>query len=675
MKLSRIILLIWILCNLTFAQYMGFEKDSLAFETIDTLKIKFHQGVSYYNQERYWDALNIFEQFNSIPEAENHLLSASGLMLIKTYLRLGDLDRAIQLGREFVLIHTTSRYLDDVEYALGEAYLIKGKYHESIFHYLNVMQITDEVKLRYISKQTLETIIDLFISTEQLVEIIANTHDDYAKIFLTLKLAEKLHIDGDTRAAEKTLASIKGIIKGAYFDNEFKRTSERIMDQSKEKIYIGVILPLSGQMAPVGQSLLNGVRYAVHQFRATTDKDLTVIAMNNLGDVVESIKKVEFLCNNPKVKAIFGPVTSENTIAVAAMANQRKVPQISPTATSSEISSLGPYVFQANVDFVNLGRFLGNYSSSISKVKTVASISPADEFGKEMTDSFCGMVDELGGRVVAQQWYQEDPEELKHQFTAIRQAGLDIIHQELEKKIAAATERLNSYMVSDSLWLADSIYVEEYGDNYRIFKPDSIYVEKLQKALIITGIMDSIEFAVPQKDSLEYRISSIDGLLVPAYASDLEMLMPQLEYYNLDTKIFGSGNWNDPELLKKHPKIVRRLTFISDYYIDTESRYYKNFERNYIRLIGSAPGRFDLYGFDTMQALLSAFEQDDCTRESVRKNLAQMPTYHGVCKNISFRGNRPRANSCAFILKIENDKARPVAAIENGDLTSYSPRY
>ncbi|HDP68927.1 MAG TPA: hypothetical protein ENN20_10590 [Candidatus Marinimicrobia bacterium] len=674
LKIFTLYLGLIIAVNVAVAQFVDMTPDSNLSEPVDSLKILFQEGVRYYNQERYWDALNIFEQVNSVPDSINHLRSASGLMLLKSFLRLGDLDRAIQLGREFVLVNKDSKYLDDAEYTLAEAYLLKGQYNESIYYYLNVMEKTDEERLRYLSKQTLETVVDLFISTEQLVSIIENTHADFHKIFLTLKLAEKYHMDGNTRQAEKELRGIRGMVRSSYFTNEYVKTSERLRNRAQEKIYIGVILPLSGPMASLGKNILNGVRYALHQFRTYNDKDITVIAMDNRGEVVESIKKVEYLCNNPKVKALFGPVSTENTIAVAAVANQRKVPQITPTATSSEINSLGPYIFQANVDFENLGRFLGIYADEIAGVRTVASLAPADEFGKEITDAFCRTIDERGGYVVSQQWYQGKPEELKYQFSNIRVAGLDIVHRLLEEKIEASRQKLLRYTNSDSLWLSDSIYVDIYGDQYRIFTTDSVYVTNLQQALILTGIMDSSEFLIPEEDSLEYRITSIDGLLIPAYASELEMLIPQIEYYNLNAQIFGSANWNDPELLKKHPVITRQLTFISDYYYDKNSGFYKAFERTYSRLTGNLPGRFDLYGYDTMRALLSVFDGDDVSRDNIRKKLAQMSTYHGICRNISFRGNRPRVNSCAYILKMQDGEIKPVAVIENGDLTTYTPQ-
>lgn len=660
--------------NGALSQSVDMTPDSILYEPVDSLKLLFQEGVRYYNQERYWDALNIFEKVNSIPESQNHLLTASGLMLMKTYLRLGNLDQAIQLGREFVLLNSDSKYLDDAEYTLGEAYLMNGQYSESIFHYLNVMQKTDEERLRYLSKQTLETIIDLFISTEQLVSIIENTHEDFHKLFLTLKLVEKYHLEGNTRQAEKELRGVRGMIRGTYFTDEYVKTSERLRNRAQEKIYIGVILPLSGTMASLGKSILDGIRYALHQYRATNVRDIAVIAMDNRGEVVESIKKVEYLCNNPKVKAIIGPVNTDNTIAVAAVTNQRKVPQITPTATSSEISSLGPYIFQANVDFENLGRFLGIYADEVAAIKTVASLSPADEFGKEMTDAFCRTIDERGGYVVSQQWYHGKPEELKYQFSNIRMAGLDIVQRLLDKKMEAGKQKLLRLTASDSLWVSDSIYVDIYGDQYRIFTTDSVYVTDLQQALILTGIMDSTEFLIPDEDSLEFRISAIDGLLIPAYANELEMLIPQIEYYNLSAKIFGSANWNDAELLRKHPAIAQQLIFISDYYYDRNSAYYKTFERNYSHLIGTPPGRFELYGYDTMRALLAVFDGSDTSRETIRKKLMQMPTYRGICRNISFKGNRPRINSCAFILMLQGEEVRPVAMIENGDLTTYTPQ-
>ncbi|HCL00372.1 MAG TPA: hypothetical protein DHW42_09765 [Candidatus Marinimicrobia bacterium] len=678
MKFWKLILILVALISLAVSQEILMDAEpelGEVVEPIDSLRILFDEGVQCYNDEHYWDALKIFEQLNAIPMPENHLLSASGLMLLKTCLRLGDPDRAIQLGPEFILIHKASKYLDDVKYALGEAYLISGSYNDAIYQYLEVMRISDEERLRYLSKQTVETIIDLFISSEELMVFRENSQEDFHRLFLSLKLAEKYHAEGDNKQAEKELRSGRDIIKDPYFNREYIITLEKLRKRARENIYIGIILPLSGPMANIGLDLLNGMRYALNQFRANYDKEIAAIVMDNRGEVVESIRKAEYLCNNPKVKAIIGPVSSENTIAVAAVANQRKVPIITPTATNSEISSLGPFVFQANVDYDNLGQFLGKYCTDVSKVNTIATLSPADKFGKEMTDAFCRSVDNAGGRIVSQQWYRGEPEELKRQFSVIRESGLLIAREMLDQKIAKNKERLLQYAASDSLWQTDSIFVDIYADKYRIFTADSEYVVDLNEALILTKLMDFTEFLIPKKDSLEFRINSIDGLLVPAYASDLKMLIPQLEYYNLDAKIYGSGNWNEPTLLKKHPKIARNLTFISDFYIDEDSRFYKNFERYYSRLIGSKPNRFDLYGYDTMRALLSVFDEGDCGRETIREKLAQMPTYNGICRNISFRGNRPRVNSCAFILTMTGGKIKPVAATENGDIISFSPQY
>lgn len=628
----------------------------------------FQKGVDLYNMERYWDALHVFNKVNSIPLSENHFISSSNLMLMRTYLRLGDIERSILLGHEFESFYKESEYLDDVQYTMGEAFFRQGQYTDALLYFLSVMKITDDERLRRLSKETLETIIDLFLSAEEVENLKEKIEDKFNEVVLSLNLAEKYHSTGEYKRASKEIRSVRGLVKDAFLEDEYMKIKNQVESRPTQKVYIGVVLPLSGPMSGVGEKILNGVRYALHQFRLRSDIDVSAIVLDNRGDVIQSIKQVEYLSKNPKVIAIFGPVSSDNAIPMAALANQYKIPMITPTATNSELSSLGPYVFQANVDFENLGRFLGIYCASVSGIKTVASLSPADEYGKDMTDSFCEAVDELGGRIVTQQWYIGKPEELRFQLKNIRQVGLELMHDQLAEKIRLTLNHLRRLAVSDTAWWLDSLYLSVGESDCQLFSEDTVYILSHQQALIFAGLMDSLEFEIPIKDSIEFRINSINGLLLPSHATDLNMIVPQLEYYNLKTMMFGSGNWNDLSFLKKNQRFLNGLKFVSDYYIDTESIQYKNFESYYARLIGYKPSRFDLYGYDTMMAVLSNFGTGEITRKEIRKKLSLMPTYHGICRNISFKGNRPRVNSCAFILSFDKGLIRPAAIIENGDL-------
>lgn len=657
-RFMQVIYLLMICILSASAQDSIFTPESV-FDTdrSDTLSLRFQKGVDLYNLERYWDALNVFEKLVAIPSSENRIITSIYLMLMKTNLRIGNPEECIRLGHEFESMFRGSNYYDDVQFCMGEAFFNLGEYNTALEYFLSVMRISTDFRLWFLNKQTAGALVDIFLTLDNLVKAEQSVVEVDNKIFLSLKLAERYHSLGMMKLAEKELPSIRGYIKGSEFEEGFQKISKKIKTRPVEKIYIGVILPLSGPMADVGNRILNGVRYALHQFRLRSHIDVSAIVIDNRGEIIRSIKAVEYLSENPRLKAIFGPVSSETTIPSAALANQKNIPLITPTATHSKLSSLGKFVFQANVDFENLGRFLGIYCSSVSGIKSIATLSPADVYGKEMTDSFCEAFDEFGGVIVSQQWYSEEPEDLKYQFENIRDVGLQMSQNRLSEKIRMMRDSLKLVVFPDSRLWNDTLFYDENFHQYT-----------LEDSLIISGLMDSSEFDIPDSDTINFRINSIDALFLPSRTSDLSMMVPQLAYYNIDAVVYGGGNWDDPDLLRKNRRLLDGLTFVSDYYIDAVSQNYRNFKSHYSRLIGNAPDRLDYYGYDTMSALLSVFRKADVTREEIRKNLSNMPTYQGICRNISFRGNRPRVNSCAFILKFKGGKIKPVARFENGGL-------
>jgi len=665
----NIFFFIVLLASVVSAQDFFLEDDLDTIPILpDTQKTSFQVATELYNMERYWDALNIFKEINEIPRRSNRYYTASTLMLIKTYLRLGDIENCMVFGKRFENYYANSEYYDDVLYTLGEAYFRNGEYENALQYYLKVMQNTRDGRLLRKSRQTVEVITDVFMSLEQIQNLRGSLGEYFGRTYIGLKLVEKYHSQGDLRSAIREMRQIRPTILGSFLNNEFERTRDILASSPDSKVYIGVVLPLTGPDASIGTRILNGLRFALQRYKEESGSLISAIVIDNHGEVVKSIKQMEYLARNPRVVAILGPVSSENAVPMAVLANREKIPMITPTATYSGLSDLGPYVFQANVDYTNLGRYLGEYARTALNIKTVASLSPADSYGKEMTDAFCSEIDELGGRVISQQWYTDAPQELKYQFSNIRQLGLDLMRDRLEERKTRMIEKLRKMALNDSTWRSDSLYLLTRDKDCRLFRNGITSNISYRRALICTGLMDSTEFIMPKKDSVEFRINSIDGLLLPSRASDVELIAPQIAYYNLNTVILGNANWKDLSILRKQRGYLNRLTFVSDYYIDEKSEIYTRFEKEYSAKVGYPPDRLDLYGYDTMYALLSVFKPGEISREQIRKNLSSMEVYNGICRNISFVGNRPRVNSCAYILSFENNEIRCVARIENGNL-------
>jgi len=634
----------------------------------DQTKGLFNEGVAYFNAEKYWDAQNIFQTISARAKSGNPLVTSSAMMLIKTAYRLGEADRSETLAREFLQAYPNSRYASEVKVTLAEILLAEGKYREALTFYLDLLMNYSDQNLLELCADHAETILDFYLDLEEVKALRDFTTDAFTRQYLTMKLAEKYHAEGDTKQALKELRQMTGQIENKYLREQYQLSDARLKRAPLPRKYIGVILPLTGANSSVGQKVLNGVKYAIAGYRKTYHADIAALVFDNRGESVQNIRHAEFLARNPKVLAIFGPISTEDATLVAVVANQMHIPMITPTASGSQLASLGPYIFQGNVDYENLGRFLSLYSAKISGVKTVASIASADEFGREFTDAYCRTIDEYGGQVVSQQWYQGEPVELKLQISNVHDAAADRLKNHFSEKYNSAKRQLNEMVKNDPRFNNDSLRIAVGDQQCVIFKRDTTYRLSLRETLIMTGLMKNTDFEVPRRDTLAFPPGLVDGFLLPARANDASLIVPQLIYYDIRGNLFGSANWNDPDLLKKNRDVLHGLRFVSDYFIDTESKNFRQVATDFAKQFGAEPGRLELYGYDTMNALLAVINRGAVTREQIREGLIEMPVYRGLCRNISFKGNRPRVNSCAFILGYDRDKIRPAALIENGNI-------
>ncbi len=391
--------------------------------------------------------------------------------------------------------------------------------------------------------------------------------------------------------------------------------------------------------------------------------------MDNKGDMVISVKHAKYLAQNPRVVSIFGPVKSENVIAVATFANEKHIPIISPTAEYSNITELGPWLFQANVNLQNIGDYLGKYCTSLTENPNIVTLAPLNSKGEKLIDSFSEAIDVTGGRIVSQQWYNGTPQQLKIQFNNIRQSGVVLAREKLKIKVEAFRDSLRMMsMEPGSRWNSDDSFLNVTDSICQLFENGAIRELNIKQTLLYAGMMSKNEFKMPTVDSLDQKIYSIDGFFIPASREDLALIIPKIKYYNFSCNIYGTRNLSNSNLLKKNSSVARNFHFITDYYIDESSQKYQQVINDYIRITGEKPDRFGVYGYDTMEVLLMAYYNSNITRKGIHNQLMTMPVYQGIGRNISFNGNQPRSNSCAFILTYRRGNIIPVARVENGNI-------
>lgn len=201
-----------------------------------------------------------------------------------------------------------------------------------------------------------------------------------------------------------------------------------------ETIKVGLITPLTGPIATFGQSVDKGVRMAVDEINAKgglLGMKIELIVEDNQAKAEESANIARKFIEQDKVVAILGPVISSNTLAAAPIAQQSKVPLLSPTATNPRVTQIGNYIFRACFidDFqglvmarfarTGLGKRAGKAAILFEKTSDY-SIGLAKYFKEEFV--------RLGGKIVAEESFSSGDQDFSAQLTKIKGKNPDVLY-------------------------------------------------------------------------------------------------------------------------------------------------------------------------------------------------------------------------------------------------------
>lgn len=120
---------------------------------------------------------------------------------------------------------------------------------------------------------------------------------------------------------------------------------------AQEPIKLGVILPISGGAAYVGQGIGDGVRLAVKEINdagGVKGRKLEILLRDEQLKPDVSLAAAKELISKDGVKLFIGPATSATGLAVSELAKEEKVVNISPSAKTEAITGekLHDYIFQ-----------------------------------------------------------------------------------------------------------------------------------------------------------------------------------------------------------------------------------------------------------------------------------------------------------------------------------------
>ncbi len=200
---------------------------------------------------------------------------------------------------------------------------------------------------------------------------------------------------------------------------------------AENEIRIGQFGSMTGGEATFGISTDKGVRLAIDAKNAAggiKGKMIKLITADNQGKPEEAAAVVKKLITQDKVIAVLGEVASTRSLAAAPIAQNYKIPMVSPSSTNPQVTQKGDYIFR--VCFIDpfQGSVMAKFTHENLKLKKVAILKDLkSDYSLGLAEFFVKKFKELGGTIVAEQNFQTGDSDFKAQLTQIRSSAPDAI--------------------------------------------------------------------------------------------------------------------------------------------------------------------------------------------------------------------------------------------------------
>lgn len=206
---------------------------------------------------------------------------------------------------------------------------------------------------------------------------------------------------------------------------------------SGDTIKIGLNLELSGNVASYGSGIATGAELAIKEINdagGIDGKKIETVKVDNKSDAAEATSAALKLATQDKVIAQIGSATSGNTVAAVQVADQNKMPLISPSGTSTTVTvnddgSVNEYAFRTCFIDPFQGKIAAQFATDTLKAKNVAIFADSSsDYAKGLAKAFKEEIEAKGGTVVAEESYVAKDTDFKSTLTRLKSKNPDFIY-------------------------------------------------------------------------------------------------------------------------------------------------------------------------------------------------------------------------------------------------------
>src|SRR6266850_246882 len=198
-----------------------------------------------------------------------------------------------------------------------------------------------------------------------------------------------------------------------------------------DKVKVGVFMSMTGDTANFGISSTNGIKMAADEANAAggiNGKQIELDVQDDRSDPSEAATIVTKFVTQDGVNAILGEVASSRSIAAAPIAQNAKIPMLTPSSTNPEVTRKGDYIFRSCFIDPVQGAAIAQFAArTLNAKKAAIMVDRKNDYSTGLEKFISATFTKLGGQMVVTQSYQEGDQDFNAQLTSIKGSNPDVI--------------------------------------------------------------------------------------------------------------------------------------------------------------------------------------------------------------------------------------------------------
>lgn len=433
-------------------------------------------------------------------------------------------------------------------------------------------------------------IVENKLNDEQLEEVAKGSDFGYLRAHAMFRLGEVALDQNDKSDAVKYFTSVIDYVPGTDLALRSQEIIQQIeMAKQVSTQNIGVVLPLSGKNAPIGQRALRGLEMGLGLHIPGSSFNLSV--MDSEGNPDSARRGVERLVKEDNVIAVVGSLLSKTAPAVAAKSDELGVPTLA-LSQKAGLTEIGPTVFRNSLTTGMQVRALVRTAMNDLGMKKFAILYPNDAYGIEFTNIFWDEVLARGGQITAVQTYSN------------KETDFRLIVQQLVGTYFGEARQ------------------EEYNARLQELKQTD-KKKSIRQSNLETVLPPIIDF---------------DAIFIPDSVKAMGQISAMLSYNDVrNVKLLGTNLWNTKDVSRRAGNFVNNLLFV-----DSMAPVHSNtrFANEYRSIFGEEPSLIEIQAYDAGLILRQLISGGAQSREELTKKLTELKQLPGALGVLSMNSER-----------------------------------